>query len=429
MQINRRNFMAGVSASLAGVAGVNRGLYAQTGLGRSTAAGPATPGKLKKLRDVDVYRDPEYYCEPGPSPLSLGDGKVLMAFRRSREVGHSHPEVEICLLTSEDGGKTWGPDPLVFDFGLITNPNLALLKDGTIIYATHGGVHIDQRTFEHLIANPENQHSVAYYDDRTQLDILRLADGSRRQQAFAPVWSIYAAQSGTYIRRSTDHGRTWSPQFWVSPVEGVPPLLPGMPSPTAIRNPAFVLSDNSLVIPVYYYSSGPTGGVYLMESPDGGLTWKLRGVIARRQGNVGFDETVIHECPSKKLVAFMRTSNAGGFTYTTDSIDGGRTWSAPKKEELWGFPCTTLRMPSGRALVAYGYRRKPFGVRARLLDAECERISDAEELILRDDGGSADLGYPSATLLPDGTALVAYYLNTREDNGKQLFIAASMVAE
>lgn len=78
-------------------------------------------------------------------------------------------------------------------------------------------------------------------------------------------------------------------------------------------------------------------------------------------------------------------------------------------------------------MVAYGYWRPPFGIRARLVDAECEHIGEAEEIVLRSDGGTTDLGYPLATLLPNGTALIAYYFNSKEDGGKQLYIAASIV--
>lgn len=427
--ISRREFVIGIGSGFGSMAASGGELAAGAGPRRLVPSTPATAGKLRKIRDIVVYRDPEYFCEPGPSPLSLGDGTVLMAFRRSREVGHSHPEVEMCLLRSHDGGETWGHEPQVFDSGLVTNANLTLLRDGTVLYATHCARQIDRRTFERLIAIPQNHHLVEYYDDRTVLDILRLADGQRRPEAPALLWSVYTAEAGTCVRRSLDQGRTWSPQFWVSPIEGVSPILPGMPSPAAIRSPAFVLADNSLVIPVYYYAMGPATGVYLMESPDGGLTWKLRGTIARPHGEIGFDETVIYECASGKLVAFLRTSNAGGYIYTGVSLDGGRIWSEPRKEDLWGHPCTAIRMPSGRVLVAYGYRRRPYGVRARLVDAECEHIGDAEEFVIRDDGGTGDLGYPLATLLPNGSALVAYYFNRKEDNGERLYIAASTVAE
>lgn len=428
MSISRRAFLSGVGVTAGLAVGMEAGpVTALAGSGKMR--GPDTVGRLAKVRDVDVYRDPNYYCEPGPSPLSLGNGKVLVAFRRSREVGHFHPEVEMCLLSSEDGGKTWGTTPEVFDFGALTNPNLTLLRDGTILYATHGDWLIDKRTFERLSADPRNKRNVTYVDDRTQLDLLRLANGKLRSAGTDLLWSAYTAHAGAFVRRSTDQGQTWSPPFYVSPIEEMPPVLPGMPAPSYLRNPAFVLEDDSLVIPVYSAvgSSGET--VYLMESPDGGIHWKLRGVIARAQGEIGFNETVLYQCMSGKLVAFMRTSNADGFLYTANSVDGGRTWSSPKKEDLWGHPCTVVRMPSGRAMVAYGYRRAPFGIRARLVDAECEHIGQAEELVLRADGGTRDLGYPLATMLPDGTALIAYYFNSKDDDGKQLYIAASVVSE
>src|SRR5205823_191418 len=51
-----------------------------------------------------------------------------------------------------------------------------------------------------------------------------------------------------------------------------------------------------------------------------------------------------------------------------------------------------------------------FGVRARVLDPECTRF-DSEEIILRDDGGNGDLGYPWATMVTKERALVVYYFN------------------
>ena len=66
-------------------------------------------------------------------------------------------------------------------------------------------------------------------------------------------------------------------------------------------------------------------------------------------------------------------------------------------------------------LLVYGYRHPPFGIRARVLDAECTDFATAPEIVLRDDGGSVDLGYPWATMLGDGSrALVVYYFNEKD---------------
>jgi hypothetical protein len=48
-------------------------------------------------------------------------------------------------------------------------------------------------------------------------------------------------------------------------------------------------------------------------------------------------------------------------------------------------------------------------VRARVLDPECAGIATAPEFVLRDDGGSGDLGYPWAIALPGRRILAVYY--------------------
>ena len=401
----RRKFLRR-AALLGGSFGVTARLIPSQGaLASQGSAAPPDPGRLQKSRDdVDVYRDPKYYCGPGPSPLVLPGGKLLMGFRRSPDSGHSNPEVEMCLLTSEDEGRTWSGTPRVFDAGNIRNSNLTLLPEDNILHASHASRLITKGLYEKIRSDPRNEWRARHHEQ----------------------WNVHSAKTGTYVRLSHDNGRTWSQRYWVSPVSGMRDTLPGWPSPTAIRNPAFVLSDRSLVIPVYSADRPETS--YLMESADGGMHWRLRGTIARPDAKTGFNEIVLYECASGKLVAFMR-SNPAGYSYTSHSLNGGRNWSHPRKEAFWGYPCTAIRMPSGRVLLAYGYRREPFGIRARLLDAECERIAESEEFVIRDDGHNRDLGYPLADLLPDGTAIVAYYFNSVTDGGKQKYIAASFLRE
>ena len=62
-------------------------------------------------------------------------------------------------------------------------------------------------------------------------------------------------------------------------------------------------------------------------------------------------------------------------------------------------------------MLVYGYRHKPFGIRARVLDAECTNAATAKEIVLRDDGGNGDLGYPWATMVSPDRVLVTYYFN------------------
>ena len=181
---------------------------------------------------------------------------------------------------------------------------------------------------------------------------------------------------------------------------------------------------------------------HLFRSDDGGRTWAYQARIA-----AGATECSLYETAGGDLVAFLRcweeAPSSGGrdigerrssrLLHMARSSDGGAMWTAP--EPLWtGYPACALRMPSGRVLVAYGYRfDERYGVRARLLSSDCEPLDGEEECIVRDDGAVADLGYPDAVLLEDGRVLLVYYMNVRSDAAggaaPPRFIAASVIEE
>ncbi|MBI1785338.1 exo-alpha-sialidase, partial [Candidatus Sumerlaeota bacterium] len=123
--------------------------------------------------------------------------------------------------------------------------------------------------------------------------------------------------------------------------------------------------------------------------------------------------------PKGDWVAFIRTSNFNDHTVIARSTDGGRSFQPWADAGFQGHPHYALRLPDLRVLLIYGYRHPPFGIRARVLDAECANGAAAEEIILRDDGGNGDLGYPWATMTADGRILVVYYFN-KNDGARQI---------
>jgi hypothetical protein len=110
-------------------------------------------------------------------------------------------------------------------------------------------------------------------------------------------------------------------------------------------------------------------------------------------------------------VAFLRTAGFDDHACLARSTDGGKSFQ-PWQDLGWqGHPLQATRLPDGRVLVVYGYRHKPYGVRARVLDAECTNAASAPEFVIRDDGGTTDLGYPWAVPLDGRRVLVVYYFN------------------
>ena len=116
------------------------------------------------------------------------------------------------------------------------------------------------------------------------------------------------------------------------------------------------------------------------------------------------------------LVAFMRTTGFDGHTLVARSTDGGKTFAQWQDAGWQGHPHYALQLPDDRVFLVYGYRHKPFGIRARILNAECTDFKTAEEFVLRADGLMEDLGYPWATLTQDGKILAVYYFHDGTGN-------------
>jgi hypothetical protein len=149
---------------------------------------------------------------------------------------------------------------------------------------------------------------------------------------------------------------------------------------------------------------------HLLVSADKGRTWTYACPVAT-DPKVTFNETSLYETPKGDLVAFMRTANLDDHTVVARSTDHGRSFQPWQDAGFQGHPHYALRLPDRRVLLIYGYRHEPFGLRARVLDAECSNFQTAKEMVLRDDGGSGDLGYPWATMLSRHRVLVVYYFN------------------
>ena len=96
------------------------------------------------------------------------------------------------------------------------------------------------------------------------------------------------------------------------------------------------------------------------------------------------------------------------------STNGGKTFEW-QSMGFQGHPLNALRLPDNRVLLTYGYRHKPFGIRARILNPECTDFAEAPEIVLRDDGVNSDIGYTWAVQLDRNRVLVVYYFN--KENG------------
>jgi hypothetical protein len=135
--------------------------------------------------------------------------------------------------------------------------------------------------------------------------------------------------------------------------------------------------------------------------------------------------------PDGRMLCVMRCQrDPRGIMWTEvySSDDRGRTWQFLSRVNDFGSPGSLVQLPDGRLVMVYGYRLMPAGIRAKVSPDGGKTWGP--ELIIRDDGGSWDLGYPNAWVTDDGKVGVIYYFNSKDDriqaNGGVRHIARSI---
>ena len=70
------------------------------------------------------------------------------------------------------------------------------------------------------------------------------------------------------------------------------------------------------------------------------------------------------------LWAFIRThvNNEYAFTSLSYSLDNGKSFTKPHFTNIKGYPLNPLKIDESRVLLSYGYRLKPYGVRAIVIN-------------------------------------------------------------
>jgi sialidase-1 len=360
--------------------------------------------EIKKVKNIVIYEDTSFYST-FPSIVKNDDDGFIAAFRRApdrrifgeRRNRHTDPNSYLVMVRSRDG-ETWTTEPeLIYahPFGGSQDPCLLRLRDGTLLCTSYGWSFINQDEIDNL--------KTPYFDNRGGVVFL-----------------------GGYLVRSVDGGKTWQGPIYPPHVdEEIKFNALGDPLPAYNRGALCEGKNGSVYWVVAVNDSIPVKKTsnHLLVSNDKGLTWSYSGVVAT-DDKASFNEASIYETPKGDLVAFLRTANMDDQACIARSTDGGKTFQW-EQMGFQGHPCHALRLPDDRVLLTYGYRHQPYGIRARVLNAECTDYATSTEIILRDDGGNTDIGYTWSVMLDNNRILVIYYFN--KDNGTR-HIAGTILA-
>ena len=365
------------------------------------------PERVADAEHTVIYYDPEYFAGMvfNNNFWAFSDGEILINFTRARcsykdsyDLWHFVVDGihgEYVTLRSTDGGKTWPLDSLQS-------------------LGTH-------QSIERQVVSGLAPEAPSEPLDWTSPDFCVTAGFGG-----PPL----LAQHLGYVQYSRDRGRTW---------EG-PYRMPSMGFEQVYMKPDYLVRPDGLVLLFVTVGRGPVTPRYnisalfqaVYATTDGGLTWEYLSSIHRTTQDaeyVGHFYASPVMMPDGRIVTTQRCFMGGAgskprgwgapeggayeWTEVFESDDGGRTWRFLSRPNDWGAPAPMVLLDDGRLLIVYGYRVKPYGIRART--SEDGGRSWGPELILRDDGGSGDLGYPRVVKQPGGKVMVGYWFNTADD--------------
>jgi hypothetical protein len=358
---------------------------------------------IPQTTHTTVHRSDRAFCA---WPFNCGfwrfpGGELLVGFDRSpcdygmaEQAGHGRvsDEAERVLARSFDGGQTWR-------------------EEDRVVLWKRGEIYDLLRDRPDVIAPPGPM-------DFTSPDFCMMSDFGCARRGVPAL---------TGLQRSADRGHTWTQ----------PQKLP------THRFKALYAKDFNVPMPdgrILLFASASYGENWgydafplVYASTDQGVTWHLESLIDHGNPHYTMAYPSPAMVPSGRILAAIRCQMGSAHACWTQihaSDDGGLTWRFLSRVNAHGAPAHIIAQGDGRVLCVYSYRVPPYGVRARI--SENEGASWGPEWILRDDGGSWDLGYPRIAELESGRICAVYYFNDKSDpiqqEGGVRYIAASTFA-
>jgi len=328
-------------------------------------------GGHSPLENVIVYKEPGRFCGwPANYGMWHWDNEIVVGFKlgyyqakeRSHSIDRDMP-VEDVMARSVNGGRTW---KLEKPKGLNSKQNPTLCSGG--ISFTKPGFAMRCR--------------------------------------------------GETFRVSYDKGKTWSTPY-VLPKYGQKRIM--------ARTDYIVNSKNDcLIFLTASKTNGKEGRPFCIRTTDGGRTLEFLSWIGPEPKGFSIMPSTVRLSKNDLICAIRRKEKGLGFIEIYHSSDLGRSWQilnkAAETGRSNGNPPSMIKLKDGRIALTYGYRSKPYGIRAKISDDNGRTWGP--EIHLRDDGRTWDLGYPRTLQRPDGKIVTIYYYTT-EANAEQ-HIAATI---
>ena len=198
---------------------------------------------------------------------------------------------------------------------------------------------------------------------------------------------------------SYDRGKSWQGTF----------RLPDFGQPGIAARTDYIVNGKSdcTIFLTAAKSNKREGRVICVRTRDGGKSWNFVSFIGPEPDDYAIMPSTVRFGPKHLFTAIRRRHWIDSWR----SFDDGESWqfvNQPVTVTGGNPPCLT-KLRDGRLVISYGYREKPYGVRARISSDQGQTWGD--EIRLREDGGRWDLGYARTVQRTDANLVTAYYFN------------------
>ncbi len=322
-----------------------------------------------KLRHSIVHSEKNTHCA-FPS-LTILNNEIFVAFRQEpkrRSKTHINTRSKAIIKKSINKGKLWTLESKVAHpkYNGIQDPSLFILK---------------------------NKLALSYFTWQNKQHTTK-----RKGSTTTGIWITTVKKGGG----------------WKKPILVKPNAL------SLVTSQPPITIEDIILIPCYSNIGGGGDCAVLLRSPYLNLRYhsKYRKIAHDPTGDLDFQEPSLLNLGNDHLLCLLRTSSP--HIYQSHSWDGGRSWEPYKNTKMTGAPPNLLKLKDGRVLATYGYRKKPYGIRACISLDDGLSWNTKDEIILRLDGGGWDIGYPSTVQLNDGKLLTAYYFYTSKNKTRRI---------
>jgi hypothetical protein len=367
---------------------------------------------------VTVCKEPFSY-NSHPCVAMLDNGEWVTVFKHAERLSIAlHPTefplYHTMLTRSGDQGRTWSKPTVVPDYDWYGTevPGVVQLRDGTLI--------VSQFRFAWYPLGLARKRQL---NGEPVFLFLPLPGGGHEWtnqiedddwgKSFFP-WA--RGPHGLYVHISRDYGYTFEDAVRID----CSPYHDGYNRTAVVE-----LSDGRIAHAVTEQHVPPSErNLFVLFSSTSGRSWQQPVLLSPPIGGsfrvgephlaeVGPNELVcvIRDTPDGSLGTHVQTS---GFLQSCRSYDGGQSWSHPEPTPLLGHPGHLLMLSDGRLLCTYGRRVPPYGVRACLSEDGGRTWRADDEIVIRSDLSTNDVGYATTIEYEPGSLFTAYYGGTSD---------------